>query len=234
MHILLVTILRSIYQLLITVYHCIIALLYAPICQHCRTLLGERVLFCSSCLRHIKPLVSHVLPLSKKQTMTIFAAADYNTPLKTLVQAKRIHNVVASYQLAECIWQLSRFKQQQIDYLVPIPLHWYRRMRRGFNQAEEIAKGLSKKSGIPVVCLLKRTRNTAYQSDCSYVDRARNVKNAFALHTVNNPTCYQGKDIMLVDDVMTSGSTLYWAAHTLLPLKPRSLSAVVACRALRR
>ena len=171
--------------------------------------------------------------LTEKEHLKVFAAARYDTPLKTLVQAKCSHNVVASYQLAECIWHYSSFKDQKIDYLVPIPLHWYRRMRRGFNQAEEIAKGLAKKSGIPVVSLLKRVRHTPYQTECAYAGRADNVKDAFVLQ-VDSASKYEGKRLMLVDDVMTSGSTLYWAGRVLISLNPYSLSAVVACRATRQ
>jgi ComF family protein len=233
MHVFIIRFSRYFYQGITTIYRCIFAVLYAPICQHCRTFLSQRSLFCTVCWRRITPVVSHTLSLTKTCNLTVFAVTDYNTPLKSLVQAKRAYNVVASYHLAECIWRYSNFKNQEIDYLVPIPLHWYRRVRRGFNQAQEIAKGLSKKSGVPVVSLLKRVRNTPYQTECSYVQRGDNVKDAFTL-TVNSGHQYTGKRLMLVDDVMTSGSTLYWAAHALLPLKPHSLAAVVACRTLRR
>jgi len=87
--------------------------------------------------------------------------------------------------------------------LIPVPLHWYRECSRGFNQAEEFAKIIGKILDIPVVNSLvmkkKRTRN---QADVGKADRYSNLTNSFKVNS-NSP-----KNIILVDDVFTTGSTV--------------------------
>jgi ComF family protein len=97
------------------------------------------------------------------------------------------------------------------DVLVPLPLHWYRRWRRGYNQAEILAQGLAEASGARVAHhALRRTRHTRQQSRLNAEARLRNVQGAFAVDEL--PACGR---IWLVDDVITTGSTLTQAAKAL-------------------
>lgn len=93
-----------------------------------------------------------------------------------------------------------------IDYLIPIPLHPKRQKKRGYNQAEEICKGISQATGIPVcTSAISRTVNNPSQTKHSRIERWENVKDIFA--TTNNPSL-KDKNILLVDDVITTGSTI--------------------------
>lgn len=96
---------------------------------------------------------------------------------------------------------------QDIDVIIPVPLHWKRRWKRGYNQAEIIAEGISEALGVPVrTDILKRRRNTRTQIHLDIEGKAANVAGAFiATRTIDdNPT----RHILLVDDVFTTGSTL--------------------------
>jgi len=113
---------------------------------------------------------------------------------------------------------------------VPIPLHFTRFASRGFNQAQEIARVLSQKSDKNIAPILKRTKITKRQSKLTQEGRSENVKHAFSLRASDTISQYTGKHLLLVDDLMTTGSTLTAAAKKLRELQPRAITAVVACR----
>jgi ComF family protein len=100
------------------------------------------------------------------------------------------------------------------EVVVPVPLHRWRLLSRGFNQAELLAMELLRGRSEPAVrCVLKRRRWTARQSrQSSATARARNLRDAFA---VAHAEAVRGRRVMLVDDVLTSGATAVEAARTL-------------------
>lgn len=97
---------------------------------------------------------------------------------------------------------------EKFDYLVPVPLHFYRENWRGFNQAEEIALVVGKKMKGEMLIVLKRKRKTRQQALILDRDeREKNVKGAFETKKVNRKKL-KGKKILLVDDVFTSGADM--------------------------
>jgi len=93
------------------------------------------------------------------------------------------------------------------DILVPVPLHRKRQKRRGYNQSEVIARGTSEITGIPVVnSLLQRSTHHPSQTSKGRYDRYLNVKGNFRVSP--GSTDVNGMKILLIDDVMTTGSTL--------------------------
>ncbi|MCD6175714.1 MAG: ComF family protein, partial [Planctomycetes bacterium] len=115
----------------------------------------------------------------------------------------------------------------QIDMLTPVPLHWRRRIKRGFNQSYLLAKKL-KLPRIPVSTDLVRVRHTKRQWDLNIAQRRRNVKGAFAVRKGHS---FAGKTVALVDDITTSGATLTECAKTLKKAGARSVYAVVVATA---
>lgn len=93
------------------------------------------------------------------------------------------------------------------DCIVPVPLSIQRQWRRGYNQAEWIARGISKVTGIPVcTAVLKRVRNNPTQTSRTALQRMENTHGIFAVRT-KSPDL-NGKTILLVDDIFTTGATL--------------------------
>ncbi len=103
---------------------------------------------------------------------------------------------------------------QSIDVIVPVPLHPKKKVIRGYNQAETFARGISKATFIPVsVDELIRVINNPTQTKRSKTQRWENVKGIFEVKKID---VFQNKHVLLVDDVITTGSTLEACANALL------------------
>lgn len=101
------------------------------------------------------------------------------------------------------------------DVLVPVPLHKIRLRERGYNQSELIAKGVSNATGIKVIGdLLIRTRNTETQTKLNFEERKENVKDAFFVNRKYKNFVID-KKVIVVDDVITTGSTINECAKAL-------------------
>lgn len=224
-------VINSITKKFLQIYHASFDTIIAPpFCACCKKFLSTRAIFCIDCHEKIEPVVSVQTVLNKKYTMTVMAVSGYQDPLRSLILAKARKDILASRQMGQLIWQMTYFKHMPCDYLIPIPLHWMRFMQRGYNQAQEIAKELSHLRHVPVAPILKRTRNTPFQSALQTNKRFDNVKDAFALKITPEEQFYN-KHLVLVDDLMTTGSTLACAAKILMPLKPASINTIVVSRA---
>lgn len=113
--------------------------------------------------------------------------------------------------------------EQKPDLIVPVPLHRLRLRRRGFNQAVLLGKFFSARLSLPMRTKgLLRIRQTEPQIELSGEERRSNVKGAFA---VSDPVCVNGRRILLLDDVMTTGSTVNECAKELK--KAGALSVIV-------
>jgi ComF family protein len=101
----------------------------------------------------------------------------------------------------------------RVDYVVPIPIHKDRLRKRGYNQSLLVAEVYCKERGECCAALLERTGKTKPQSGLSKTDRAKNVKNAFAIS--DKSISIKGKSILLIDDIFTTGSTVDECARVL-------------------
>jgi ComF family protein len=112
--------------------------------------------------------------------------------------------------------------------LVPAPLHWRRRRARGFDQTAWLARRLARALGLALACgALLRVRATSPQGDPRVASRTANVDGAFA---VSRSAALRGRDVVLVDDVLTSGATARACAAALLAAGARRVAVLTACR----
>ncbi len=118
-------------------------------------------------------------------------------------------------------------EEQLIDAVVPVPLHWRRRLRRGFNQAWEIARPIARAHGWPLEAALGRARPTPPQARRRRAQRSRLPRSTFAVRAGRK---IEGRRFLLVDDVVTTGATLEAAAGALERAGSAWIGALVAAR----
>jgi ComF family protein len=163
---------------------------------------------------------------------TIARAGTFDKPLSTLVKTLKFHNrpeiapIVAPF-----LYQAITLRRLPVDALVPVPLHWRRKISRGYNQSEELARGVAALSGWPMANVLRRTKHTPEQSHAQSVpQRIENLRGAFGCPATQ---AVAGKHVWLVDDVCTTGATLHAAAMAFRDLpkeaRPATINAAVLC-----
>ena len=136
----------------------------------------------------------------------------YAFPIDAAIKAlkfngKLFHSPALARYLSDEVQQM----RQDIDALVPVPLHRWRHARRGFNQSIELCRPVSRASGLPILGNLRRVRPTKPQSGLDATERSRNLRGAFAV--VGRLRC---RYPLIVDDVVTTGATCRQLALTLL------------------
>ena len=122
-------------------------------------------------------------------------------------------------------------RAEQFDAVVPMPLHWVRRWRRGFNQSELLAREIARRLSLPVRSLVRRTKATSSQAGLTNAKRRANVSGAFR---VPRPPNVHGLRILLVDDVMTTGATASACARALKQAGAARVALLTVARADRR
>ena len=120
-------------------------------------------------------------------------------------------------------------REERFDAVTPVPLHWRRQWQRGFNQSELLARTIARRCGIPVLRALKRERPTVAQAGLSNTGRRQNVAAAFRPRRT-----VEGKRILLVDDVMTTGSTAAACAMALKRAGAAKVALLTVARVDRR
>lgn len=100
-----------------------------------------------------------------------------------------------------------------VDIILPVPLHWFKQLKRGYNQSEMIARGVSEITGIPVGKNLQTQKPHRTQTSLTSEQRIANTTGIFK---VDEPALLAGKTVMLVDDICTTGATLLSAGKALV------------------
>ena len=220
-----------------------LSLLYPPRCLVCRTL-GESGL-CAACLDGIAPVAAPTCPTcghplaaegicgncSVRRPAFIRARSlgAYDGVLRAAIHqfkyrdrpqlAGPLGTRLAAFARAEA----AALNDLRFDALLPVPMHAARRRTRGYNQSERLARVLATELGLPLFPdALVRTRSTRPQVGLTAEARLTNLSGAF---DVRRPEAVAGKTLLLIDDVVTTGSSLY---ECTLALKAHGAKAVYA------
>ena len=220
--------------------HSILNLFYPRVCAACgESLLKDEETVCLKC-RYLLPKTGYELNPDNPLAQTFYGRVKFHAVTACFFFAKSgkvqhlIHElkykgnkeagVFLGQQLGDTIKDAPLF--QGIDYLIPVPLHPKREKQRGYNQSLMIAKGINEVTGIPIGDkYLIRAVNTATQTKKSAEERYKNVKDIFE---VRFPEELEGKHVLLIDDVLTTGATLESCAHQLENITGIVISAATA------
>ena len=197
-------------------------LLYPKSCHICSNILKRQTsvfddYICGKCSRAMKqaPVTSYSYVAEKTfPYQKLIACYLYEGPTKELVHKFKYGNrpYLSKTIIKLMIEALNPQHFQDIDYLVPVPLHPVRLREREFNQAELIASGLSDHFKKPVRLGLKRIKNTGSQVSLNRRGRILNLKGAFAPVDLSG---LKGSRVLVIDDVVTTTATVREASRVL-------------------
>lgn len=200
------------------------------VCLSCgESLLHQEEVLCTSCLYHL-PLTDFHLDDKNETARQLWGKLAFERALSMLYMAKasRVEQLMhrLKYQnqpeiglylgklYARKLADTSFFDANEIDIIVPVPIHRSKLRKRGYNQSSQFAKGLSEAAGIPWTDkLLQRTISSVSQTKKTRLERYDNVHGVFSLQ---KGASVNGKHILLVDDVLTTGATICSAGNVLI------------------
>lgn len=190
-------------------------------CVRCASPLPDAKSPCGRCKGHGLRPFARIARLSTYESTTkeLIHAIKYRHRWATI---DRVVDRLADRELVNSI-------MKDANVIVPIPMHYFRSVSRGFNQAELMGRRFSKRFRVPMTRALKRRRAT--ESQTAFHSRQARVKNMRDVFEVIEPDVLRGKRVVLVDDVMTSGATLRSAAREIRKAKPARIDAVVIATA---
>ncbi len=204
------------------------------ICDACNKDLPWIANSCEFCAMPVPAPLPRGVPCASCQVEpAVFAAAivplHYSFPLDSAIKAFKFHRKLY-YQPAFSDILLGAVTRlpADIDALLPVPLHRWRRVRRGFNQAEEIARPLLSRMQLPGLRNVARVVSTPYQSGLTAAERRRNLKSAFRIRGR-----VAAKHVLIVDDVITTGETCRQLAKLLFENGVEKVSVLALARASR-
>lgn len=167
--------------------------------------------------------------LRRDERQGIVVLAAYGDRLRDAVlRSKRPGGEVVAGGLARLLLQRHGrvLRGWGVDAVVPVPMHWLRRMTRGASAAEEVARALAAPLGLPLRPLLRRWRCTRMQNELPVSERRDNVRGAFRVRRA-----VAGLRVLLVDDVVTTGSTIAACRRALLDAGAAAVFTAVVARA---
>lgn len=227
-------------------------LIYPPLCLHCQNPLeADLKIFCNACLLLFSPIdpkercpycfTSEFNPLKEKCCSQcrvkppildkMAAVFDYEGPAATLIKYMKYGGqpYLATAAGAYLAAQLLTLQWPMPDCIVPMPMAPLRRLERGYNQSELLAETLAGLLNIPCNKILGRRSGDFSQAGLNHQQRQNLSQEAFYLKKTNK--LYDQK-VLIVDDVVTTGSSLNCCAATLKGLYPAEVHALTVCRAI--
>lgn len=204
---------------------------YPRVCHICGSRLADgRRYICDVCRAHLPRTGFHAVPMNLMEQrlaglIPFERAAGHfyyhaGSSTATLIKDLKYHKYeglgIYLGQIAAGELQGTGFLDD-IDMIVPVPMHWLKEAKRGYNQAQKFGEGISSVTGIPICNLLTMPHRHSTQTRLGRTGRISNTQGIFR---VKHPDVARGKHLLLIDDVCTTGSTLISAVSTIIAIIP--------------
>lgn len=160
-----------------------------------------------------------------------FAFGSYDGALRQLIQLFKYGKVTTLSRTLAAMLADALPRERVYDFIVPMPMHWRRRWSRGFNQADLLARRLSRRLNVPVRRAVRRRKATPPQAGLTAAKRRANMSGAFA---VIRPDALRDKRVLVIDDVFTTGATAGACARVLKRAGAAHVTILTVARADRR
>lgn len=190
-------------------------------------------LICPNCLSSVRPVTKRFIRRNILERIPslyldeVRVAVQFNPAVQSLIHHVKYQKMNRlAIRMGEWFGEnfLKEIYRMETDLVLPVPLHPIREKERGYNQSYYFARGIFRKSGVPVgKDMLSRIRHTRSQTRLNRQEREENVFRAFR---INRPERVAGKRIVLVDDVITTGATLNECARVLKTHQAARVTAV--------
>ena len=186
--------------------------------------------FCLKCGDHVDEIGGQCLKCQKKKyffdknTSFFYYSGTISAVIKKMKYSSKKY---FSKIFAEMMTQ-NKSCFEQIDYITFVPMNEKKQKERGFNQAEEIAREISKIVGIEVVNVLTKDFSKYNQAELSGKERLENLKGSF--HLTRNGDIIKDKNILIIDDVFTTGTTLDRCSEELKKAKPKCIHTMTLAK----
>lgn len=193
----------------------LIYLFYPKRCPFCNKIIDKNLCICTSCDESIKRelKIKKIMIEELNKEVICVSPFSYNEPIKTAICDYKFKGILDYSDLfSKEVSKVVSDYFKDIDIITAVPLYKIRKRERGFNQSEILASKIGKIIGVPYIELLVKFKNNKVQHSLPKLEREENVKNVYK---AVNEDKIKGKNILLCDDIVTTGSTLKECAKTL-------------------
>ncbi len=211
-------------RITLKIWRGILSVIFPERCPYCETIIEYGKISCEDCS---KGLIRTPLKRQVYGDFPCICAVPYTEPYSKGIKDLKF-NAMTQYApllakvLAETV--KSEYSVNNFHYITYVPLHSKRKKERGYNQSELLAKELSYLLEIPVIEALKKHKDNSPQHEQTAQKRRENVKGVYKAH---NKDLFKNKNLLIIDDIVTTGNTLGECAKTLRD----SGAGIISCAA---
>ena len=207
-------------------------IVYRERCPYCRDLIKTGRIACDDCMKKIGTLQKPII--RGAYGYRCISSFLYGGTVRRMILRIKYHDRIQYIPQVAVILEKDIRKvygEYRFDVISSVPMHEIDLKERRYNQSELLARELSKRLDIPYAELLIKVKHTKKQQSCSYKERKTNLRGAFK---ITDKTLVNGRNILMIDDIITTGETLGACCKTLNRSKPGIICCATIANASRR
>lgn len=197
------------------ILYCLTSLIYSgdECCVICNEYSVESEALCTECRKKLRPCTESFYISRNEEKYLVWSAFYYSNIVKELIiRLKYRNDFICGEILAKYMLELIKSEKLQFDLIAYVPMTKKALKKRGYNQSEFLANYISRLLEVPLFCSLIKTMDTKDQIGLSGEERWSNMEKCFSIEDYK---FIKNKNILLLDDVITTGATTFYCAHYL-------------------